>query len=74
MRAFTEQKKKLVAMLAAAVDDQPVGAAPIWTLEQGLGTDFSPPVKAAWIEAYATLAGVMTQAAARAPLKAAKAG
>ena len=98
---LTEQKKKLITMLATAVgslhqfehiaaavrelgqrhaeygvtavDYQPVGAALIWTLEQGLGTDFTPPVKAAWIEAYTTLAGVMTQAA-HAPLKAAKAG
>jgi hemoglobin-like flavoprotein len=43
---------------------EPVGAALLWTLEQGLGPDFSPPVKAAWTETYITVAGVMTKAAA----------
>ena len=92
---MTEQKQKLVAMLATAVgnlhqmhhiasavqdlgkrhagygvtvaDYEPVGAAVLWTLEQGLGTDFTPPVKEAWTEAYKTLAGVMTEATAGAP-------
>jgi hemoglobin-like flavoprotein len=45
---------------------EPVGAALLWTLEQGLGDGFTPPVKAAWTEAYITLAGVM-QAAATQP-------
>ena len=85
---MTEQKKKLIAMLATAVgnlhqfdriasavqdlgkrhatygvtavDYQPVGAALLWTLEQGLGTDFTPPVKTTWTEAYMTLASVVT--------------
>jgi len=38
----------------------PVGAALLWTLEKGLGADFTPEVKAAWTETYTTLAGVMT--------------
>lgn len=38
----------------------PVGAALLWTLEKGLGPDFTPDVKAAWTETYAALAGVMT--------------
>lgn len=42
----------------------PVGAALLWTLEQGLGPDFTPPVKAAWTETYVTLSGVMQKAAA----------
>ena len=37
----------------------PVGAAMLWTLEQGLGSTFSPDVKAAWTEAYCALAGAM---------------
>jgi len=37
----------------------PVGAALLWTLEQGLGSAFSPDVKAAWTEAYGALAGAM---------------
>jgi hemoglobin-like flavoprotein len=89
---LTEQKKKLIAMLATAVTNlhqldkiigavedlgkrhvaygvtakhyEPVGAALLWTLERGLGADFTPPVKAAWIETYATVAKVMTDAAA----------
>ncbi|MGE0563442.1 MAG: globin family protein [Pseudolabrys sp.] len=92
---LAEQKKKLIAMLATAVNNlhqvgtivpavedlgkrhvaygvtdkhyEPVGAALLWTLEQGLGTDFTPPVKAAWTEAYMTLAGVMKKAAATVP-------
>lgn len=40
----------------------PVGAALLWTLEQGLGPDFTPEVKAAWTKTYETLAGVMTAA------------
>lgn len=92
-----EQKKKLIAMLATAVNNlhqvnvivpavqelgrrhagygvtakhyEPVGAALLWTLERGLGPAFAPPVKAAWTEAYMTLAGVMQQAAADAPAR-----
>jgi len=40
----------------------PVGAALLWTLEKGLGPDFTPEVKAAWPETYTALAGVMTGA------------
>jgi hemoglobin-like flavoprotein len=43
---------------------RPVGEALIWTLEKGLGDAFTPPVKAAWVEAYTTLAKVMQDAAA----------
>jgi hemoglobin-like flavoprotein len=41
-----------------------VAAALLWTLGQGLGDDFTPPVEAAWTEAYTTLATVMKDAAA----------
>lgn len=40
----------------------PVGTALLWTLEKGLGPDFTPDVKAAWTETYTALAGVMTSA------------
>jgi hemoglobin-like flavoprotein len=40
----------------------PVGAALLWTLEKGLGPDFTPAVKEAWTETYTALAGVMTSA------------
>lgn len=41
----------------------PVGAALIWTLEQGLGADFDQPTRAAWLTAYSTLSGIMITAA-----------
>ncbi|MEW5893097.1 MAG: globin family protein [Pseudomonadota bacterium] len=40
-----------------------VGAALLWTLEQGLGSAFTPEVKAAWVTAYGTLASAMKEAA-----------
>jgi hemoglobin-like flavoprotein len=40
-----------------------VGAALLWTLEQGLGAGFTPEVKAAWGDTYGTLASVMKAAA-----------
>ncbi|MEM9186324.1 MAG: globin family protein [Planctomycetota bacterium] len=43
-----------------------VGAALLWTLEQGLGDGFTPEVKDAWTETYVTLATVMKDAAAAA--------
>ena len=41
-----------------------VAAALLWTLGQGLGEAFTPPVEAAWTEAYTILATVMKDAAA----------
>jgi hemoglobin-like flavoprotein len=41
-----------------------VAAALLWTLGQGLGDAFTPPVEAAWTEAYTILATVMKDAAA----------
>jgi hemoglobin-like flavoprotein len=38
---------------------RPVGEALIWTLEQGLGDDFTPETRDAWLAVYATLSGVM---------------
>ncbi|TWT75854.1 Flavohemoprotein [Posidoniimonas polymericola] len=43
-----------------------VGAALLWTLEQGLGEDYTPEVRQAWTETYVTLATVMKDAAAAA--------
>lgn len=39
-----------------------VGAALIWTLEAGLGTDFTAPTRGAWLLAYTTLSGAMIDA------------
>lgn len=49
----------------------PVGAALLWTLEQGLGPDFTPETKQAWADAYGLLSSVMIAAAAEAPVPAA---
>ena len=46
---------------------EPVGAALLWTLEETLGSDFTPQVKTAWTEAYATLEGAMRAAASTMP-------
>lgn len=43
-----------------------VGTALLWTLQKGLGPDYTPPVAQAWTDAYGTLAGVMKTAAAEA--------
>ena len=40
-----------------------VGGALLWTLEQGLGPDFTPDVKAAWTTVYTVLATTMKDAA-----------
>ena len=84
---MTEQRKKLIGMLAAVVNglgDLPsilpaasalakrhiaygakaehypvVGAALLWTLEKGLGADWTPDVAEAWTAAYGTLSGFM---------------
>ncbi|MEW6414700.1 MAG: globin family protein [Pseudomonadota bacterium] len=40
-----------------------VGKALIWALGKGLGEQFTPAVKDAWIETYTTLASAMKQAA-----------
>jgi len=37
----------------------PVGAALLWTLEQGLGPAFTSEVKLAWAEAYSNVASAM---------------
>ena len=43
-----------------------VAAALLWTLEQGLGADFTPEVRDAWVAAYTVLATTMQAAAAEA--------
>ena len=91
---LSQQKKKLMQMLATAVanlhqvqnilpavealgrrhagygvtdkDYEIVREALLWTLEQGLGNDFTPPVKEAWTETYLTVSWVMKNAAATA--------
>jgi len=43
-----------------------VAAALLWTLEQGLGTAFTPDAKEAWTVVYGILANTMKSAAAQA--------
>jgi hemoglobin-like flavoprotein len=49
-----------------------VGAALLWTLEQGLGRAWTPAVASAWTEVYGMLSGIMRSAAARADVASAK--
>ena len=41
-----------------------VGAALLWTLDQGLGADFTPEAEEAWSETYGVLSGIMKEASA----------
>ena len=90
---MTEQRRKLMQMLTAAVKGlnnldrlvpiveelgrrhagygvadahyNTVGEALLWTLEKGLGKDFTPDVKDAWATVYGLLATTMQNAASR---------
>ena len=64
MTAVQDLGRRHVAYGVTAKQYEPVGAALLWTLEKGLGDEFTPPLKAAWTETYMTLAGVMKNAAA----------
>jgi len=55
--------RKHVAYGVADKQYDTVGAALLWTLEQGLGDAWTPPVKDAWTAAYTAVAGVMRGAA-----------
>lgn len=46
-------------------DYETVGAALLWTIEQGLGDSFTPAVREAWTEAYLLVATLMRRGAAR---------
>lgn len=48
-----------------------VGQALLWTLEQGLGEQFTDEVREAWAAAYGLLAGIMIDAAGEAARQAA---
>ena len=90
---MTEQRRKLMVMLTAAVKGLPrldrlipvledlgrrhveygvvdrhyetVGAALLWTLEKGLGSEFTPEVRDAWTTVYGVLAATMKAGAAQ---------
>jgi hemoglobin-like flavoprotein len=44
-------------------DYEPVGAALLWTLERGLGAQWTPELAAAWTDAYTVLADFMIKEA-----------
>lgn len=46
-----------------------VGEALIWTLEQGLGEDFTPETKSAWVNVYTILSNVATSTAYAEPVE-----
>ena len=90
---MTQQRRKLMVMLTAAVKGLPrldrlipvledlgrrhveygvvdrhyetVGAALLWTLEKGLGSEFTPEVRDAWTTVYGVLAATMKAGAAQ---------
>ena len=47
-----------------AADYDKVADALLWTLEKGLGDDFTPEVKGAWVEVYTLVADTMKAGAA----------
>jgi len=47
-----------------------VAEALLWTLEQGLGKDFTPETREAWISAYSLMSSVMQQGAREMPVAA----
>src|ERR1700684_205961 len=51
--------KKHVGYGVKAQHYGPVGVALLWTLERGLGTDWTPELATAWTAAYTTLSGYM---------------
>jgi hemoglobin-like flavoprotein len=61
--AISDLAKRHVAYGVRPEHYERVGAALLWTLEQGLGDDFTPAVGAAWAAAYAALSQLMIAAA-----------
>jgi len=47
-----------------------VGAALLWTLERGLGAEFTPAVRSAWTSTYSLLANTMIEAQRAGPVAA----
>lgn len=52
-------KALAVKHVAYGVKHVPVGEALIWRLDKGLGDDFTPETRQAWLAAYSTLSAVM---------------
>jgi hemoglobin-like flavoprotein len=56
--------KRHVAYGVKPAHYETVGAALLWTLQQGLGNDFTPETEAAWGRTYGVLSSTMIAAAA----------
>lgn len=63
LETIEEMGRRHVAYGVTEAHYDTVGSALIWTLGKGLGEQFTPAVKDAWVEAYDTLASAMKQAA-----------
>ena len=61
--ALQKLGRQHVAFGTRAEHYAPVGAALLWTLEQGLGPAFTLDVREAWTETYGLVSRVMTEAA-----------
>ncbi|MEZ5941559.1 MAG: globin family protein [Planctomycetaceae bacterium] len=61
--AVRQLGKRHVAYKVTADQYPTVGAALLWTLEQGLGDQFTEEAKAAWTEVYTVLSSQMIEAA-----------
>lgn len=61
--AIEELGRRHVGYGVRAAHYDTVGAALLWTLEQGLGEHWTPEAQAAWTDVYALTAGVMRNAA-----------
>jgi hemoglobin-like flavoprotein len=60
--AVQDLGKRHVAYGVREKDYQTVGAALLWTLEQGLGSEFTPDVKEAWTAVYTLVATTAIEA------------
>jgi hemoglobin-like flavoprotein len=65
--AVKELGRKHAGYRVTPADYATVGAALLWTLEQGLGPGFTPEVKEAWTDVYQTLASTMIAGSHAAP-------
>ena len=63
LETIEEMGRRHVAYGVTEAHYDTVGSALIWTLGKGLGDQFTPAVKDAWLETYSTLASAMKQAA-----------
>jgi len=60
--AIQDLGKRHVAYDVREKDYETVGKAPLWTLEQGLGSEFTPDVREAWTAVYMLVANTAIEA------------